>query len=417
GDMTYKQRNNLLHDMTDSVANLVLQNNYLQTQALSIALSLAPSLLNVHTRLLRYLENNGHLDRELEFLPNNKVLAERKTNQQGLNSPELCVLIAYSKITLYQALLESDLPEDPYFQTVLTNYFPSQLSEHFTTEISQHPLHREIIATIATNMVVNRASGVFVFLLNEETGQTSPDIVRAFMVAWEIFAMQSLWQEIEALDNQVNVQVQISMMIDARKQVERVSRWLLRHHHLDILQSIDLLRPGVIKLTEKLASLIDETDKKNLDIAVSHLVEAGVPKALAIRVNSLPLLLPALDIIEIASNTEVDLEHVAILYFRLGTEFNLGWLFNKISELSRDTRWTSLSRSALRDELYNTHRKLTIVVLRTDATEPQAQLKTWMEQKQVCITRCQQVLADVNNIENLDLSVLSVALREIRNLL
>ncbi|MDM8566724.1 NAD-glutamate dehydrogenase [Candidatus Halobeggiatoa sp. HSG11] len=417
GDMTCKQRDILLHDMTDSVASLVLQNNYLQTQALSIGLSLAPSLLNVHIRLIRYLEQNGQLDRELEFLPTNKVLAERKSNQQGLNSPELCVLIAYSKITLYKDLLESDLPEDPYFQNVLTNYFPSQLSERFRTEISQHPLHREIIATISTNMVVNRASGVFIFLLNEETGQTSPDIVRAFMVAWEIFAMQSLWEEIEALDNQVNAQLQISMMIDARKQVERVSRWLLRHHHLDILKSIELLQPGVIELTEKLSSLTGDTDKKSLEIAVNHLVEAGVPEALAIKINSLPLLLSSLDIVEIANNTGIKLEHVAILYFRLGTEFNLGWLLNKISALPRDTRWTSLSRSALRDDLYRTHRKLTIVVLRTDAAEPETQINTWMKQKQACVTRCQQVLADINNIENPDLSVLSVALREIRNLL
>ncbi len=416
-DMTYKQRNNLLHDMTDSVANLVLQNNYLQTQALSIALFLAPSLLNVHSRLIRHLERNGKLDRELEFLPNNKTLAERKTNQLGLNSPELCVLIAYSKITLYTDLLESDLPEDPYFQTILTNYFPAPLPEQFTTEISQHPLHREIIATVSTNMVVNRASGVFIFLLNEETGYAVPDIVRAFMAAWEIFDMQNLWKEIEALDNKVNPQVQIGMIINARKQVERVSRWLLRHHHLNIVKSIATLQPGIVQLTEKLSSLIDETDKKSLDISVRNLVEVGVPEALATKINSLPMLLSALDIVEIASNTETELGHVATLHFMLGTKFNLGWLFDKISELPRDTRWASLSRSALRDDLYRTHRKLTIVVLRIDATEPQAQIDTWLDQKQSCITRCQQMLVDINNIENPDLSVLSVALREIRNLL
>ncbi|MFK5970447.1 MAG: NAD-glutamate dehydrogenase [Candidatus Marithrix sp.] len=417
GDMTYKQRNQLLYNMTDAVANLVLQNNYLQIQALGIALSLAPSLLNVHARLIRHLERNGQLDRELEFLPNNKTLTERKTNQLGLNSPELCVLIAYSKITLYTNLLESNLPEDPYFQTILTNYFPAPLSEQFANEISQHTLHREIIATISTNMVVNRASGVFIFLLNEETGQSAPDIVRAFMVAWEIFDMQQLWEEIEALDNKVNSQVQINMIIDARKQVERVSRWLLRHHHLDILKSIATLRPGIVQLTKNLTSLIGEDDKKSLAISINDLVEAGVPEVLAIKINSFPMLLSALDIVEIASNTGTELEHVATLHFMLGTKFNLGWLFDKISELPRDTRWTSLSRSTLRDDLYRTHRKLTIVVLRTDATKPQTKIATWLEQKQVCITRCQQMLADINNIESPDLSVLSVALREIRNLL
>ena len=422
GDMTDKQRNLMLADMSNAVANLVLKNHYLQTQALSISRSISPQLLDLHTRFIRSLESNGQLDRELEFLPNNKMLAERRAAQQGLTSPELGVLQAYSKMTLYQTLLASDLPEGPYFiKTILANYFPRPLPERFAEQIAQHRLHREIITTELTNLVVNRAGIAFVYTLEEETGQTAPEIARAFMVAWEVFDMQRIWSDIEALDNQINAQVQLSLMRDARQQIERASRWLLRHHHkpLDIVNTINSLRPGVIQLAENLLNLMGSDDRDTLETTAQNLVDAGVPLTLATRVARLVFLLSALDIVEVANTTSVKLENVAALHFMLGTRLKLHWLRDHISDLPRDNRWTALSRSALRDELYRTHRELTCVILQTNTTvlEPKAQLEAWMARKAVCIERCLRVLSDISRIEKPDLSMLSVALREIRNLL
>jgi glutamate dehydrogenase len=420
-DMTEKQRNIMLADMTEEVAKLVLKNNYLQTQALSISQSIAPQLLDLHSRFIRRLEKDGLLARQLEFLPTDKVLAKRRAKQQGLTSPELCVLQAYSKITLYNQLLDSDLPEEGYFKTVLENYFPAPLPQRFADSIAQHRLRREIIATVLTNLVVNRANSVFIYLLNEETGVTAPDIVRAFMVAWAVFDMQTLWDEIEALDNQVSAKVQIDMMIEARKQVERASRWLIRHHHLplDIAETIAALQPGTRQLADNLLDLMSSTDKEMLETKMQHWVDAGVPINLATRVAILEPWLSALDIVEVANTTTVELSKVATVYFTLGTDLKLHWLRERIDNLPRDNRWAALSRSALRDELYRTHHQLTTVVLQTDTNtqEPTAQIAAWMDSKKMNIGRCLEVLSEIAHAENPELPMLSVALREIRNLL
>jgi glutamate dehydrogenase len=421
GDMTLKQRNNLLHDMTEAVGHLVIKNNYLQTQVLSITQSLSSELLNVHTRFIHHLESQNELDRALEFLPTDKTLVERRARQEGLTSPELCVLLAYSKINLYKTLLESDLPEEEYFKKRLEAYFPAPLPERFAQDIAQHRLRREIIATTLTNTVVNRNGISFVFRLNEETGQKAPEIVRAFFVAWEVFEMQSLWDEIEALDNQVAAQVQISMMIDARQQVERGTRWLLRHHRmpLDIRKTIDTLHPGVTELAERLLDFIDNEERESLEKTAQHLVEGGVPLTLATRVASLVYWLSALDIVEVANANGMTLEKVASVHFLLGTRLKLHWLRDKISELPRDNRWEALSRSALRDELYRTHRELTTAVLQSDTQtlKLEAHLEAWMEDNASALERCQHVLSDISQVEKPDLSMLSVALREVRSLL
>ncbi|KHD08879.2 NAD-glutamate dehydrogenase [Candidatus Thiomargarita nelsonii] len=408
GDMTNKQRNLMLAEMTEQVSELVLKNNYLQTQAISIPLSISPQMFDLHARFLRHLEKQGQIDRELEFLPNNKILAERRTAQQGFTSPELCILLAYSKISLYQALLGSDLPENPYFRSILEKYFPSPLPTRFAEEIAQHRLHREIITTQLTNLVINRGGIAFVYMLEEETGQTAPEIVSAFMIAWEIFDIEKLCLDIEALDNEINSQVQLKMIMSARQQIERASRWLLRHHRMPIAKTIETLRPGVIQLAE---SLIEDAEQLKV------LREAGVPSELATRVARLEISLSALDIVEVANATAVTLEHVAAVHFLLGARLKLYWLRDQINQLPRNNRWTALSRSALRDELYRTHRELTTLVLQTNNNTAEDQVNAWMTKNATRISRYQEIISEISQVEKPYLAMLSVGLREIRNLL
>jgi len=413
GDMTNKQRRLMLVYMTERVSQLVLKNNYLQAQA--ITLSISPQMFDLHARFIRHLEKQGQLDRELEFLPNNKILAERRAAQQGFTSPELCVLLAYSKISLYQALLGSDLPEEPYFRSILENYFPPPLPTRFAEEIAQHRLHREIITTQLTNLVINRGGIAFVYMLEEETGQTAPEIVGAFMVAWEVFDIEKLCLDIEALDNQINSQVQLKMIMSARQQIERASRWLLRHHRmpLDIAKTIETLRPGVTQLADSL----DGIEQEDLEKLAQQFIEAGVPSELATRVARLEISLSALDIVEVANATAVTLEHVAAVHFLLGTRLKLYWLRDQISQLPRDNRWTALSRSALRDELYRTHRELTTVVLQRDNKRAEEQLDAWMGENGTRISRYQEIISEISHVEKPYLAMLSVGLREIRNFL
>ncbi|HEX5613059.1 MAG TPA: NAD-glutamate dehydrogenase, partial [Burkholderiales bacterium] len=213
GEMTEKQRNKLLADMTDEVAALVLRDNTFQTQSLAIAGAMAPGLLDAQERFLRSLERSGRLNRALEFLPSDEEIAERRAAKRGLTSPEAAVLLAYSKIALYDELIASDVPEEPTIATAIERYFPQPLREPYRKYIAAHPLRREIIATHVTNSMVNRVGSTFVHRMREETGASSADVVRAYMIAREVFGMVELWRAIEALDSRVPERVQTELVI------------------------------------------------------------------------------------------------------------------------------------------------------------------------------------------------------------
>jgi glutamate dehydrogenase len=419
GDLTEKQRNQVLAEMTDSIGQLLMRDNYLQTQAVSLSCVLSAQLLDAHTRFMHYLEQQGKLDRYLERLPDDKALAERRAAQIGLTSPELCVLLAYSKINLYEELLASDFPEDAYLQKLLLSYFPQPLPQRFPEQIRQHRLHREIIATLATNQAVNYG-GLSVYLLSEETGLSAPEIMRAFLVAWEVFGMQQWWAEIEALDCQMNTPLQLTLFIEAQKLMERATRWLLRNYPLplNISANIARLQPSVTLLATQLYDLVTDTDREVWDKWTSHFENLGAPLGLARGIASFLPWLSALDIVEVASQQAIPLEQVAVVHFNLGNTLKLNWLRDHVSALPRDNRWTALSRSALRDELYKNHRALTSLVIKNSPphTTPELQLTHWMQQNQGAMLRCQQTLNEIGKVASPDLSMLSVALREIRNL-
>ena len=228
GEMTGDERNDLLVQMTDAVGAQVLYGSYTQTQALSLAGAQAVSMLDVHARLIRRLEQVASLDREIEFLPSEKTIAARRSDRRGLVGPELATLMAYGKIFLYSELVESDLPEDPYLIRDLERYFPAPLPERFSEHIRHHRLRRELIATIVANQLVDRVGMTFAFRLAEETGARAPLLARAYAVAREVFDMRSFWDAVEALDNRIEAGTQLAMLIEGRRLVERAARWVVR---------------------------------------------------------------------------------------------------------------------------------------------------------------------------------------------
>ena len=288
GDMTEKQRNALLEEMTGEVGELVLRNNYLQTQALGVAASQASSLLEVHSRLIRRLERDGDLDREIEFLPGVEEIAERLAAQGGLHAPELSVLIAYVKIRLFQRLLASTLPDETFVANELRAYFPSALRERYAGLMPAHRLAREIVGTVVANEMVNRCGITFAFRLGEETGADDADIARAYLVAREVYGMRGTWEAIEALDNAVGADVQTSMLLETRKLVERGARWLLRNRPrpLDIARNIGHFGGGVTALRRQLRDLVAASSRTAIDAARDRLVARGVPEELALAVAS-----------------------------------------------------------------------------------------------------------------------------------
>jgi glutamate dehydrogenase len=420
GDMTEKQRNELLAGMTEEVARLVLRDNYQQTQALSNALAQAASMVDVHARYIRALEHAGKLNRDLEFLPSEETLSERKSEGMGLTAPEFAILLSYTKITLYGELVESEVVEDAYLFGELERYFPTPLRERFREQMKEHRLRREITATHLANSMVNRCGTSFAFRLNEETGAPWPEIARAYTAAREAFGMRDLWAQIEALDARVEAQTQIRMLLDARKLVERATRWLLRNRRppLDIAATVSYFSERNAELTGRIPELLLDDDREALEGATESLVEANVPPDLARRVATLRTMFSALDIVDVADATEESVETAAAVYFTLGDRLRLHWLSGHVETLPRDNRWRALARAALRDDLYSLQAALTAEILRSVPEDLPAQerIDAWVDDNRQAVDRVLQVLTDINASGAFDLATLSVALREIRNL-
>ena len=307
GDLTVKQRNTLLAEMTGAVADSVLRDNYEQSETLSLAEAQAPAMLDVHARLIRFLEQNRDLDRHLEALPDEEAIAERKQDHRGLARPELAVLLAFAKIDLYDELLDSDVPEDPYLSAELADYFPDPLPERFGRRMDDHRLRREIVATQVANNVLHGGGTTFTFRLHEESGARASDISRAYAVAREVFRMREQWGQIEALDNQVEAEVQLRMLLEGRRLIERGTRWLLRNRRrpLDIAATVEHFAPGAAILYQSVPSLLGSEVDGTRKIA-RELERAGVPSDLAGRVASLGSMVAALDIVDVAGETHTE---------------------------------------------------------------------------------------------------------------
>jgi glutamate dehydrogenase len=407
--------------MTDEVAELVLSDNAAQTRALYNAAAQSRAMLDVHVRYLRTLERSGRLNRALEFLPTDDELTERAATGRGLVMPEFAVLLAYSKIWIYDELLASDLPEDAFLSTELVDYFPTAVRHRYADRLPEHPLRREIIATGVTNAMVNRAGSTFAFRLAEEIGLPVPHIARAHIASWEIFGLAGLQAEIESLAG-VSPEAQIRLLLEVRTLAERASRWLLRNRRqpLDIRSTVEHFGPAVPLLADEIPRLLagsEEADEA-LGAAIARFTADGVPEALATRVAVLPALFSALDVIDVASATGRDREQVAAVYFALDHHLQLNWLRERILRLPRGDRWQALARAALRDDLYAVRASLTAEVLQVGGPGQDSDelIRRGFAHNQPAVGRCLGVLRDIAADDRADLATLSVALREVRGL-
>jgi len=419
GDLTEKQRNELLAEMTDDVASLVLAHNHRQAQAISVTEATAAASLDRHARFMRNLERDGRLNRDLEFLPNDDAIAERLAASKGLTRPELAVLLAYSKINVYAALLDSDVPEDPYLGRELRRYFPELLRERYEKQMPTHRLRREIISTRIANALVNRVGSSFVHWLRTESGTKITDVARAYTVVRDVFELEQLWLDVEALDHVVSAHVQTAILIESRKLVERISVWLLRSRRqpLDVAAEVAHFTPGVAALAGGLPELMVGADKESMAGRVQRLEKQGVPPELAARIGALAPMVAALDIVEVASAARREVPEVAAVYFTLGSRLELDWLRSEVTGLPVQTHWQTLAKASLRDDLAIQHRGLAAGVLRADRAGSADELvEAWLEDNATRVRRCLSTFTDLRSAGTLDIAMLSVAMRELRNL-
>ncbi len=420
GDITRKQRNQLLERMTEEVAALVLRDNYLQTQAISVTEQLGSRLVDRAARFMRALERQGKLHRAIEFLPDDETILERRKQAIGMTRPETSVLISYAKIVLYEELLASSLPDDPYMEADLRAYFPSELQEKHAERIGGHRLRREIIATQTTNSVINRSGFPFVHEVREKTGMSAEEICRAYAVAREVFGLRRLWQEIESLDTKVPSETQYAMFIECGRLIEAATTWLLRHcsKPVDITREIEAHGRGVEVIAGSLDTLLSQGDRQVLNQRVKAYVRKGVPEDLARSVAALRLLPPTLDIVRIAGDTGSAVGDVGETYFTIGNRFGFDWLRGAAHQLPTEEAWDKLAITAIIDDLYSHQTDLTLEVIQqaNGKGAGNGSIEGWAEHRKPLITRTEQLLAELKAAGTPDLAMLAVANRQLKSL-
>jgi glutamate dehydrogenase len=421
GDLTRKQRNELLTEMTDDVGKLVLRDNYEQNVALAIARAQAASMVDVHTRYVRALEQEGLLNRELEAIPSEKQLAERQAAGLGLVTPEFAVLLAYTKMTNVAEVLGSDVPEDPYLAPELAGYFPAPVRERFPGVLPTHRLRREILSTRVVNDMVNLAGTSFIHRMSEETGASVADITRCHVAARDVFSVREQWAAIELLDGTVDAETQLALFLDLRRMAERGVLWLLRHRRppLDIGATVTAFRPGVAVLAERLAEHVAPGFATAVADATKRLIDARVSPPLAARSAAWPYLHTAFDVVELAQARGRTPENAAVVYWGLFDRLDVTWLWERIGHLPRADRWQTHARAALRDDLMAEVRAVTDDVLCAgDASVPPRELiDRWAAANDRAVDRVATVFAEIRAGGVFDVTTLSVAMRQLRNLL
>ncbi|MGB3735238.1 MAG: NAD-glutamate dehydrogenase [Ilumatobacter sp.] len=414
GELTTKQRNDLLVEMTDEVAELVLDDNRAQTLALMIARRQSLAMVNVHARYLEALENEGVLDRSLEFLPTDKQIVERQAAGSGLRAPEFAVMIAYTKNLDVEEILASDLPDSPVLEADLLAYFPTALRERFPDALRKHRLRREIIATGLVNDMVNLSGISFDHRMTEDSGASVPDVARAFLASRNIFRFSQWWREIDALGSSISLDTQIDLLLEVRRMCERGTAWLLRHlpPPFDIDTAIDSFAEGIASLSESLETPMGGRVADDIERLRAERIELGVPESLAAHSARWPWLHTAFDMTRLAQEEGCDVASAAAVYGEVFEAFDIGWMWDGIGALPRSDRWQTQARSSMRDDLMNVIAELTRRVMRFEG----GSTHEWMEANQRAVARTVAMHQEIRRAEGFDLTTLSVALRQLRNL-
>jgi len=417
GEMTIAARNTLLAQMTDEVARLVLSDNYRQNQAITVMEHLSVHRLGSKAHFIRVLEAEGLLDRQIESLPSDAELAERKQKHQGLTRPELSILLSYAKIKLYQQLLDSDVPEDPYLSKELARYFPVPLQEKYAAHMQRHRLKREIIATAVTNSMVNRMGATFTLRMQEDTGQPPAAIAKAYSAVREIIDARSLWAEIEALDGKVADAVQVDALLKIWDLARNLTRWLLNHRGiaLDIASIVARYAPGVGELRAALPRVLTATGRADYDVGVEKWQGLGMPEGIANRLATVPVLGAALDVVEVAHDANRPVERVASIFFEIGQALEIDALRRQIENLPVESRWHAQARGSLRDELAAQHRALVTQILASAPPGAPNRVQAWLERDDPSLKFTLGMLAEIRT-QTVDYPIASVALRRLAQL-
>ncbi|MCY1158498.1 MAG: NAD-glutamate dehydrogenase [Citricoccus sp.] len=417
GALEAQERAGLLESMTEEVSRLVLQTNVDQNRLLRNDSQKVSEWLPSFERHIHWLESHGDLDRALEFLPDGAELERRQQDGASLTTPELAVLAAYAKTNLSAVLLDSTLPDDPWFDRTLDAYFPTQLRERFADQIQQHPLRREIIATVVANDVVNTGGTTFVFRAMEETGADAPAVVHAYVAIKEIYGFGPFLDAISALPASVSGEAKGRVYLDARRVLDRAVRWFVNHRTRSgagISSGVEYFRDDVQALAADLPQILQGQDAERYEQWRDEALEMGLPEDLSSRRAYQFESYGLLDVVHLARKTGRDPRSVAEVYYRLYDWFDVDPVLNRITGLPRDGRWRALARAALRDDLYGLLVSFCSDILDGRGATVDELVSQWAEDRSTGLKRAEGFLDEIRESGTDDLASLSVALRQLR---
>ncbi len=413
--ITLKQRDAVLKKMTEEVGELVLRDNRLQTQAISIAQMQGTALLEPASQLMTELESKGFLNREVEALPDTKQLAELRSTKQGLARPEIAVLLAYAKMDLFNALKDAPALDDAYFEADLLRYFPKAMQKDFARDIKSHRLRREIVATMVTNSIVNRTGFSFAQSLMAATGMPAADIAQAYIATRDVFNLRELWGEIEA-QTAISADVQCALFVRLNRFIEHYCRWFLAHYKKDrtLSQLVATYAPSIREIDAHAESLMSDSLRASFAANVEQLVAQSVPPKLARRIATLEIQSAACDIIDIARSSKLPVLTAGRLYFQLGATLSLGWLRGSAENLPADNYWQQQAVKALVVELYEAQRRVSLTAIARYSKGKTDVAAKWNDANAEALTRHQRFVADLRAQVSLDYPMLVVALRQVQ---
>lgn len=390
-------RNKLLMQMQDEVGALVLSDNYHQTQLISNGVHRAAAA-TTYIRLLRELEREGFIKRALEGLPGDKVLKSRAAQGKSFTKPEFSVLMAYAKTTIKKILLDSEVPDEAYCYRYLQAEFPKILSEKYKDALLGHRLRREIISTQLTNEMFQYMGIAYVHRMYDEVGASPAMSARAYMVALDIFDIEPLWKEIEALDGQVSAKVQIEMMNEVTDFLQHQCRWLLSRYRseLPVVAVSQSLKEACRTLFSISARHLNEEQKTRRRELVVAYVQQGVPEKLASRIANFYYLYSSLDMIDVSQKYKIDLGQMLTLFYALSQDFGLSWVRQKLNEVMSLGYWEMLSASSLKDDLnhYQSHLVMSILKATPEKEDAHKRIAAWATQYRYYVNRWHVLFED-----------------------
>ncbi|MBV1879630.1 MAG: NAD-glutamate dehydrogenase [Pseudomonadales bacterium] len=418
--LTERLRQKLLKSMTAEVAAIVLESNYRQARAINLMSHQAKKRGVEYSELLRVLEEQGNLDRQLEFLPTDEEINERKVGGKALTAPELSLLSSYVKGGLKKNLAESTMLDEAYFSKELFAAFPKTLVNRYPKELQSHRLARELVATVVANDLVNYMGMTFVSRLQESTGEKVDKIARAYLVARDVFRLPERWAEVSALDYLINPVVQKQMLFDLIRLIRRVTRWLLRNRRRtqDLDGEIAGFRDSCELLLGQWESLLAGAELSHWQEKGAYFKSTGVPNKLAGFMSATHQLYSVMGIVEASIRTKCEVERIARLYFTLGDRLKLSWFSQNIHEYQANNQWQALARETLQDDLNWQQVALTVGLVAEFGKDKPINyvVDQWIAKHNTQVSRWMKLQAEMSASAVLDPAVFTVGIRELLDL-